>query len=160
MRDRLRRYLLEPLGGFLTRGVSPRRLALCVAIGIVVGNMPILGLSTVLCTIIALRFGLNLPAIQLVQGAMAPTQVLLIIPYVRLGELLLRAPAEPLSIKAGLELLNHDTGHAIVLLWNAIVHAGFAFLVVAPIAIFVIYRMLAPVFEGVAVPIAPKSSLM
>ena len=160
MRDRLRRYLLEPLAAILTRGVSPRRLALCVAIGIVVGNMPILGLSTVLCTIIALRFGLNLPAIQLVQGAMAPTQVLLIIPYVRLGELLLRAPAEPLSIKAGLESLNHDAGHAVVLLWHAILHAGFAFLVVAPIAVFVLYKILVPVFDRVAVPLTPRSPLV
>ena len=159
MRGRLRRYLLEPLAAFLSRGVSPRRLALCVAIGIVVGNMPILGLSTVLCTIIALRFGLNLPAIQLVQGAMAPTQVLLIIPYVRLGEFLLRAPAEPLSIKAALESLNHDAGHAVFVLWRAILHAGFAFLVVAPFAIFVLYKILAPIFDRVAVPSTPRSSL-
>src|ERR1700678_1311668 len=93
------RKILEPLLGLLTQGISPDRLALCVAIGVVVGNIPILGISTILCTAIALVFRLNLPAMQIVQAAMAPTQVLLIIPFVRLGEWIARAPAEPLSIK-------------------------------------------------------------
>jgi len=96
----LLRKVWDPLLGLLSQGVSPNRLALCVAIGIVVGNIPILGTSTALCTVVALAFRLNLPAIQLVQAAMAPTQLLLIIPYVRLGEWILRAPPQPLSIKA------------------------------------------------------------
>ncbi len=150
MRNYLRRYLLDPLLALLRQGVAPRRLALCAAIGIVVGNIPILGVSTVLCTIIALVFRLNLPAMQLVQGAMAPVQLLLIIPYVRLGEWLLRAPPQPLSIKASLALLSDGAGHAIVVLWSAIVHASFAFALVAPIATFVLYRMLIPVFERAA----------
>jgi uncharacterized protein (DUF2062 family) len=64
---------LEPLVALLRQGISPRRLALCVAIAVVVGNIPILGVSTILCACIALIFRLNLPVIQLVQAAMAPT---------------------------------------------------------------------------------------
>ena len=56
------------------------------AIGVVVGNIPILGVSTILCTAIALGFRLNLAAIQLTQALMAPSQLLLIIPFVLLGE--------------------------------------------------------------------------
>jgi len=103
----LRRRVWLPLIGLLKQGISPDRLALCVAIGIVVGNIPILGLSTALCALIALVFRLNLAAMQLVQVLMAPTQLLLIIPYVRLGEWILRAPHQPLSIAAGLALLEH-----------------------------------------------------
>ena len=150
MRNWLKRYLLDPLLALLRQGVSPRRLALCTAIGIVVGNIPILGVSTVLCTIIALTFRLNLPAMQLAQGAMAPLQLLLIIPYVRLGEWLLRAPRQPLSIKASLALLSEGAGHAIVVLWDAIVHASVAFALVAPVATFILYRLFIPVFERAA----------
>lgn len=153
----LRHRIVEPLLALLKQGVSPKRLALCVAIGIVVGNIPILGTSTVLCTVIALLFRLNLPAMQLVQAAMAPTQLLLIIPYVRLGEWLLRAPPQPLSIKAGLELLSHGALQAIVALWDAILHAAFAFLIVAPVAILVFYKLLVPVIERAAAPFASKS---
>jgi uncharacterized protein (DUF2062 family) len=142
--------IFDPLLNFLKQGMSPRRLALCVAIGIVVGNIPILGLSSLLCAGIALIFRLNLPAIQIVQAAMAPTQLLLIIPFVRLGEWLLHAPHQALSIKAGLALIEQGVGHAVVVLWDAIVHAGCAWILVAPPTTYVLYRMLARVFRHAA----------
>src|ERR1700733_13089143 len=144
------RKILEPLLGLLTQGISPDRLALCVAIGVVVGNIPILGVSTILCAAIALTFRLNLPAIQIVQAAMAPTQLLLIIPFVRLGEWILRVPPEPVSLKQGMALLAQGAGHAITVLWDAILHAGLAWMLVAPLAVYAIYRLLIPVFVRAA----------
>jgi uncharacterized protein (DUF2062 family) len=149
----LRRRILEPLLALLRQGISPDRLALCVAIGVVVGNIPILGISTILCAAIALAFLLNLAAIQVVQAAMAPTQILLIIPFVRLGEWILRVPPQPVSIKEGLALLAQGAGHAIVALWDAILHAGFAWVLVAPFAAYLVYRLLTPVFERAAAQI-------
>jgi hypothetical protein len=58
MRNWLSRRLVEPLLALLRQGVSPQRLALCVAIAIVVGNIPILGVSTIICGLIALVFRL------------------------------------------------------------------------------------------------------
>jgi uncharacterized protein (DUF2062 family) len=150
VKKRLHRRIFDPLLALLSQGVSPDRLALCVAIGVVVGNIPILGISTILCTVIALAFRLNLPAIQIVQAAMAPTQLLLIIPFVRLGEWILRVPNQPLSIKEGLDLVAQGAGHAIVVLWDAILHAGFAWILVAPIAVFSVYKLLTPLFERAA----------
>ena len=147
------RRILEPLLGLLTQGISPDRLALCVAIGVVVGNIPILGVSTILCAAIALVFRLNLAAIQIVQAAMAPTQLLLIIPFVRLGEWILRVPPEPVSIKQGMALLAQSAGHAIAVLWNAILYAGLAWLLVAPLAVYSIYKLLTPVFARAAAQI-------
>ncbi len=136
----------------LRQGIAPDRLALCVAVGVVVGNIPILGVSTILCTAIALAFRLNLPAIQLVQAAMAPTQVLLIIPFVRLGERILHRPPQQVSIKEGLELLAQGAGRAIAVLWEAIIHAGFAWGLIAPFAVLLFYKVLTPVFERAAAP--------
>ncbi len=126
----LRRRIREPLLALLKQGVTPNRLALCVAIGVVVGNSPFFGTSTILCAIIALVFRLNLPAMQLVQAAMAPTQLLLIVPFVRLGEWMTQAPPRPLTMW-----------------WPAILHAGVAFLLVGPIATLVLYLILRPVFR-------------
>ena len=141
----------------MLQGISPDRLALCVAIGVVVGNIPILGISTILCAGIALVFRLNLAAIQVVQAAMAPTQLLLIIPFVRLGEWLLRAPRQAVSIDAGLALMAQGAGHAVAVLRDAIVHAGIAWLLVAPLAILVFYKSLAPVFARAAVQLKGQS---
>lgn len=153
----LRRYLVEPLMALLTTGVAPRRLALCVALGIVIGNIPILGVSTLLSAALALLLRLNLPAIQLVQGLMAPTQLLLIIPQVRLGEWLLGSPPEPLSIEASLRLLDQGVLHAVTVLWNAIIHAGVAFLLLGPLATLLLYFLLAPVFERAAAARRPPA---
>jgi len=149
----LNRRIAQPLVSLLRQGISPDRLALCVAIGVVVGNIPILGISTILCTAIALAFRLNLPAIQIVQAAMAPTQLLLIIPFVRLGEWILRVPPEPVSLKQGMALLAQSAGHAIAVLWNAILHAGLAWLLVAPLGVYSIYKLLTPVFVRAAAQI-------
>jgi len=119
----------------LRQGLSPDRLALCAAIGVVVGNIPVLGVSTLICAAIAVAFRLNLAAIQIVQAAMAPTQILLMIPFVRLGEWLLRAPAQPLTIENALGLL---------------LHAGLAWVLIAPPAIFLLSKLLIPVFERAA----------
>jgi uncharacterized protein (DUF2062 family) len=146
----LRRRTLDPLLAFLKQGMAPSRLALCVAIGIVVGNIPILGVSSILCGIIALVFRLNLPTIQIVQAAMAPTQLLLIIPFVRMGEWMLRAPHQALSIKAGLALIAHGVGNAVAVFWDAIIHAGFAWILIAPFATFLLYKILTRAFEQAA----------
>ena len=153
MKNWLNRRLLEPLLALLRQGVSPRRLALCVAIAIVVGNIPILGVSTILCALIALIFRLNLPAIQLVQAAMAPTQVLLIIPFVRLGEWILRVPPQVVSLKAALALMSQGVWQAVVVLRDAIFYAGLAWALIAPFCIYLLHRLLTPVFERMAAQI-------
>jgi uncharacterized protein (DUF2062 family) len=149
----LHRRLVEPLLALLRAGLSPRRLALCVAIAIVVGNIPILGVSTILCTFIALIFRLNLPAIQLVQAAMAPTQLLLIIPFVRLGEWMLRVPPQIVSVRDAFALMSLGIWHAVVMLRYAIFHAALAWILMAPFCIYLLHRLLTPVFERMAAQI-------
>jgi len=144
------RGALEPLLALLREGLAPRRLALCVALGIVIGNIPVFGTSTVLCTLVALVARLNLPAIQLAQAAMAPTQLLLIIPFVRLGEWLTGSAHQPLSLAAGRALIESGPLHAVRTLGQAIVHASIAFAVVAPLAVALLYRLLVPAFERLA----------
>jgi|SRR5579863_9590465 hypothetical protein len=69
----------------LSQGISPRRLALTLAIGFVVGCIPVVGLPTGICAVIALAFRLNLPAIQVANYLAMPFQVVLILPLMRLG---------------------------------------------------------------------------
>lgn len=147
MTNWLHHRLRKPLLALLRTGLAPQRLALCVAVAIVVGNIPILGVSTILCAGIALIFRLNLPAIQLVQAAMAPTQLLLIIPLVRLGEWMLRAPAQDVSIKGAFALMSLGIWQAVVILRDAIFHALLAWGLLAPFCVYLLYRLLAPLFE-------------
>lgn len=74
-----------PLLNFLKRGVSPKKLAWSVAIGMVLGISPLLGFTTLLGLAIALIFRLNLAAVQLVNYIVYPLQLVLLVPYFQLG---------------------------------------------------------------------------
>src|SRR5271157_3476590 len=92
------RRLAEPLLELLRQGVSPEKLALSVALGAAFGIFPALGCTTALCALIASIWGLNLPAIQIVNYFLYPLQIALILPFFRLGERIFRAPHLPISV--------------------------------------------------------------
>jgi len=70
---------------WLGQGISPRRLALTLALGFAVGCIPVVGIPTVLCAALALALRLNLPAIQAANYVAMPLQLALIVPFVRMG---------------------------------------------------------------------------
>lgn len=146
----LRRRLLEPLWGLLRQGLAPRELALCLALGAGIGLFPVLGVSTPALTVLALWLRLNLAAIQLVSWSIGPLQLLLIIPFMRLGEWVVGATPQPLTIAAGMEILGQGVLQAIVTLWDAIIHASIGWILIGPIGIYVLYRALIPILDRVA----------
>jgi len=81
----------EKAASWLLEGISPRRLALTLALGFVLGCLPLVGVPTGLCMVLALAFRLNLPAIQAANYAAMPFQLALLMPLARLGAKL--APA-------------------------------------------------------------------
>ena len=81
---------------WLRQGISPRRLALTLALGFAVGCIPVVGVPTLLCAGLALALRLNVPAMQAANYAAMPLQLVLIVPFVRLGRWLVRAQAAPL----------------------------------------------------------------
>jgi uncharacterized protein (DUF2062 family) len=76
--------LKQQVANWLRTG-SPRRLALTLALGFAVGCVPVVGIPTLLCAGLALSLRLNLPAIQVANYLAMPLQLLLIVPFVRLG---------------------------------------------------------------------------
>jgi len=71
---------------WLRQGITPGRLAFTLAIGFAIGCMPLLGVTSVLCGVLALALRLNLPAIQAANWTAAPFQLILILPFVHLGQ--------------------------------------------------------------------------
>jgi uncharacterized protein (DUF2062 family) len=142
LRALIQRRLFEPILQLLRQGITPEKIALSLALGFGLGIFPVLGVSTILCTVIALALRLNLPAIQLANYAASPVQILLIIPFVRVGEHLLRAAPEPLSIRSGLRLLGHGVFEAVIVLWSAIVHAALGWALLGPPFIYLVYLLL------------------
>jgi uncharacterized protein (DUF2062 family) len=151
-RDFARRRLVEPLAALLRQGATPEKLALSLALGITIGLVPVLGVSTALCALVAFALRLNMPAIQLVNYLLAPLQLLLVIPFLRLGEWLAQAPRFPMTLDAGLALLSQGVLHAVTVLAGAIFHATLGWIALAPLAAFALYRALRPVLARFSPP--------
>jgi uncharacterized protein (DUF2062 family) len=145
-----RRKLVDPLLALLRQGVAPRALALAVALGAGIGIFPVLGISTLVLTGLALPLRLNLPAIQLVNYLVSPLQLLLIIPFLRLGEWLLGAPPLPMTLEQGIGILSHGILQALSALSGAIVHAAVGWFAVMPLTILLLYRVLTVIMESAA----------
>jgi uncharacterized protein (DUF2062 family) len=151
-RDFARRRIAAPLRALIRQGATPEKLALSLALGITIGLVPVLGVSTALCAAAALALRLNMPAIQLVNYLLAPVQLLLVIPFLRLGEWLAQAPRFPITLDAGLALLSQGAIHAVSTLAGAIVHATLGWLAVAPFAACALYRSLRPILGRFSTP--------
>jgi uncharacterized protein (DUF2062 family) len=89
-------------GLWLGQGVSPRRLALTLALGFAIGCIPVIGIPTLLCATVALALRLNLPAIQVANYIAMPLQLALIVPFMRLGRWLVSAEPVRLSVPSTL----------------------------------------------------------
>jgi uncharacterized protein (DUF2062 family) len=96
VRQFLRRRLLLPVQAQLTQGASPSQLALALSLGAVVGVLPVLGVSTALCALLAVALRLNQPAIQLANYAAYPLQLILLVPTFQAGARLFGRP--PLQV--------------------------------------------------------------
>ena len=114
---------------WLRKGVSPRRLALTLALGFAIGCIPIVGIPTALCALLALALRLNLPVIQAANYVAWPLQMVLIVPFTRLGgRLLASGPSQATKASAMLRLSPSDLISHLGLLAG---HAMVAWLVIA-----------------------------
>jgi uncharacterized protein (DUF2062 family) len=98
---------------WLLEGISPQRLALTLALGFVLGCIPLVGVPTGLCMVLALVFRLNLPAIQAANYVAMPFQLALVVPLMRLGARLVPAThALDIStlMQSPVQVLMHSSG--------------------------------------------------
>jgi uncharacterized protein (DUF2062 family) len=145
----LHRKVTRPLLELLRQGVTPEKLALSVALGVVFGLIPAIGWNTVLCAIAAVLWKLNLPAIQLVNYTLYPAQIALILPFFRLGEKVFGAPHLPIRVPQIYAMIHADWWGAIRLLWTTTWHAVTVWAVIAPFVCAGVYFALLPAFHRV-----------
>jgi hypothetical protein len=84
-----RERVMAKLTDWLRQGMSPRRLALTLALGFTIGCVPVVGMPTLVCAALAVALGLNIPAIQAANYVAMPFQFALIVPFVKLGSRIL-----------------------------------------------------------------------
>ena len=141
------RRIALPVLALLRRGATPEKLAWSLATGILIGINPLIGSTTILCLLLAFLFRLNIVASQLANHVIYPLQILLVIPFIRLGSAIFHTAPMPLSAK---ELLNAARSHPVQLireLWLWESHAFILWTIFAAVAIPTIALVLTPILH-------------
>ena len=134
----------------LKQGLTPEKLALSIVLGAVIGVIPVLGATTILCGIVAASFGLNQPVIQSVNYLVYPVQFALLIPFMRAGEWVFGSPRLHLSAHEIAAAVARDPLGAISAFWTITMHALVAWLLFGAAATMLAYPMLALLLRRVA----------
>jgi len=133
--------------GFLQQGTSPKALAISTTIGLLLGLFPVLGVTTLAMTALSFRFRLNLPLMLAVSYLIYPFQILLIIPFVRFGELISGAAPTQLTLGALKQAFQQNFLAALQDLGMANLLAVAGWTALALPAGLLMYGMLVPAFQ-------------
>ena len=145
-----RRRLVEPLGSQLRQGATPEALADAVAAGLLAGTLPFLGLTTAFAALLGWLWKLNHPVLQAVNYALSPVQLLLIVPFVRIGERLFGAQPMPLSPGEVVRAFGESPSAALARFGLSGLHAFAAWALCMPLLCFAVSRLLRPAMRRLA----------
>jgi uncharacterized protein (DUF2062 family) len=145
-----RRRVVDPIIAQLVQGVTPQKIALTIALGLMLGVFPILGSTTALCALAGVFLRLNQPIIQLVNYLGYPFQLALLIPFYRAGEHLLGRAPIPLSIPLLFERFSADVWQFLRDFGMVGVGGILVWLIIAPFGVALIYLLTFPPLRKLA----------
>lgn len=122
VREFFRCKVLRPLLQVLRGGVTPRRMAWSLALGMAIGINPSVGVTTLLVVLLAWVFGLNQVASQIGTHVVAPLHVVLFVPFIQLGVFLFHTRRMPLSAEQ-MKHLSHHPLRMVHVMWQWQWHA-------------------------------------
>jgi uncharacterized protein (DUF2062 family) len=142
LRGWIRRRLIFPFIKAIRAGISVERLAVSLALGITVGLIPLYGFTTLIVALIALSLRLNFVAMQAAHYIVHPLQIALLIPFLKLGDAIMKSADISFSVKQYIHLFRTDFWGAMHELWLVNLSALFIWLIIAIPLFFLLYYSL------------------
>lgn len=152
--DWLRRKVRDPLMAELRQGASPEAVSAAVVVSLAIAINPIIGTTTIGCLVAGRVFRLNHVVMQVINHVSYPLQLLLIVPFVRLGETVTGAEHIPLSPSALIDEFSRSFVGFVQKFGLAYAHGIVGWLLVVPASAWVLHFVLRSVFRR----ILPKPS--
>ena len=141
---------------WLKCGISPRRLAFTLALGFAIGCIPLMGVTTAICALLAMLLGLNMPAIQAANWLAMPLQLILLIPFLKLGQWLFPANSVALTRDDILARVQSAPWQAVMQMGGLFAHALLAWVIMATPLLLVMTALLTPMMHWVAKRVAEQ----
>jgi len=123
----------------MTQGATPQGLALTLALGFVIGTIPLLGWTTLLCFLAGLLFSLNQPLIQILNYLFYPLQILLMPVFLSWGQTLYNEPQIEFDLQKLMQEFKADWMLFFIHYTKAGLHAVTVWALVSPLVGFFIY---------------------
>jgi uncharacterized protein (DUF2062 family) len=82
----------DGITALLKQGLTPKQLSQSIIVSGLISTIPILGVSTFMITTVSLKQKLNLPIMIALSYLLWPVQILMIIPFIRVGEFIFSVP--------------------------------------------------------------------
>jgi uncharacterized protein (DUF2062 family) len=149
------RRVVAPIAAQLQSGITPEKIALTIALGVVLGTFPILGSTMFLCGLAGIVLKLNQPIIQLVNYFAYPVQLALLIPFYRAGETLFGKAHIPLSIPLLFQRFSADAWQFLKDFGMIAVQGIVVWLLIAPFAAAFIFYATRPPLRMLAARLRP-----
>ena len=135
---------------WLQCGMAPRQLAFTIALGFAIGCIPLLGVTTGICALIAIALKLNMPAIQAANWLAMPLQMVLLVPFLRLGQWLFRGEKISFDPRILFAQIEAAPWHVLLRMSGLFEHALLAWLITAGPALLLMTVLLTPLMHRVS----------
>lgn len=123
--------IIGTVANLLRQGLNPKKISIVISLGVTISVFPVLGVTTLFCTAISIFFKLNLPVIQLVNYAAFPLQVILFIPFLKIGEKVSNVSLDPLSQAHLIATFDEGFVRAITVLFDYLMLACLGWILIA-----------------------------
>jgi len=150
LQELARSRIVRPIVEQLTQGLSPDTVALTIGVGLAIAVIPVVGVTTILSFFAAWALRLNQPVIQTINWSSYALQLVLIFPFIRLGEKIFRAPRLALSLEQLVGMARADPFGTFVRLSATIGHAVVAWALVTPLIVAAAYYGTRPALRALA----------
>ncbi len=157
-REFWRSRIAAPILGQLNQGLSPDTVALTIGVGLAIAVIPVVGVTTALSFLAAWALRLNQPVIQAINWSSYALQLILIFPFIRLGEKLFGAPRLHLTLDQLVEMGRADPFGTLSRLGSTIGHAVAAWALLAPAIIAAAYYASRPALRALSRSLASTST--
>ncbi len=142
-----RRWIVEPLRAQLVQGISPECLGWTIAAGVTLGVFPWFGVRAWICLFVGWLFRLNQPVLHLFKSLSYPLHLALLLPFVQFGQRLFGEPSLKISVSMFEESFSRGFGAFLREFGWILLHAGVAWLLVAPVLLVVLRLVVTPLLR-------------
>jgi uncharacterized protein (DUF2062 family) len=138
----VRRRIFRRVVYFLRKGITPHKLALSLSLGVTIGIIPLYGITSLLITLVALCFRLNFTASHIAHYVVHPVQILLIFPFLKLGDLIISKSLLPHSLGQLLIMIKTDVWGTLHQFWLAYLTATVVWFILSVPLTIILYKVL------------------